>query len=401
MNPAELATFAERRRRLAEAVGRRHRHHSRPPSEVRAQRRHPLRVPAGLRLLLPDRLRRARRGGSCSTPPTPRSATCSSCGRATARWRSGTAAAPAWRAPSRRTARTPRTRSTSSTQKLREYAIDRPALFYRARSAPALRRQDASRLLEQLRGRARARRRAPDAHRGPEPDRRTRCGCGARPPSSRGSAAPARSAATRHIEAMRYAAARACTSTRCRPRSSSCSAPAARRGTRYPSIVASGPNACILHYNENRAAHGGRRPPADRRRLRVRLPLRRHHAHVPGERPLHARPARDLRGGAPRPARRHRGAPARARRYEAVHDAARRVLTEGLVAPRAPAPRRRRVARHASLPRVLHARHRALARHGRARRGRLPDPRRVAACSSPAWCSPWSPGSTSIPSARR
>ncbi len=35
----------------------------------------------------------------------------------------------------------------------------------------------------------------------------------------------------------------------------------------YPSIVASGPNACVLHYRDNNRADAVRRPAADRRRL--------------------------------------------------------------------------------------------------------------------------------------
>src|SRR5436189_64080 len=47
-------------------------------------------------------------------------------------------------------------------------------------------------------------------------------------------------------------------------------------------------------------AHGRRRPPADRRRLRVRLHGRRHHAHLSGQRTLQRAAARGLRD---RPAR--------------------------------------------------------------------------------------------------
>ena len=52
----------------------------------------------------------------------------------------------------------------------------------------------------------------------------------------------------------------------------------------YSSIVASGPNACVLHYRDNNRADAGRRPAADRRRLRVPGLRVRHHAHVPGQR---------------------------------------------------------------------------------------------------------------------
>ena len=104
---------------------------------------------------------------------------------------------------------------------------------------------------------------------------------------------------------------------------------------------------------------------------------RRHHAHLPGERTLHGRPARDLRNRAARAARRHRGG----RPGQPLRGDARRGPARAHRGPRRAgraAARGRRVARDAPLPRVLHARHRALARHGRARRRRLPDPPPVA-----------------------
>ena len=48
MNTAELATFADRRQRLAEAVAGRHRGDPRRAGSA-AQRRHRLRVPSGVR----------------------------------------------------------------------------------------------------------------------------------------------------------------------------------------------------------------------------------------------------------------------------------------------------------------------------------------------------------------
>ena len=56
----------------------------------------------------------------------------------------------------------------------------------------------------------------------------------------------------------------------------------------YHPIVGGGANACILHYHENSETLQRRRPAADRRRLRVRAVRLRHHAHVSGQRPLHA-----------------------------------------------------------------------------------------------------------------
>ena len=48
----------------------------------------------------------------------------------------------------------------------------------------------------------------------------------------------------------------------------------------YTSIVAGGANACVLHYVQNDARAEGRRPAADRCRLRARWLRVRHHAHV-------------------------------------------------------------------------------------------------------------------------
>ncbi len=52
----------------------------------------------------------------------------------------------------------------------------------------------------------------------------------------------------------------------------------------YPSIVASGPNACVLHYRDNNRADERRRAAADRRRLRIPGLRVGHHAHVSGGR---------------------------------------------------------------------------------------------------------------------
>ncbi len=99
----------------------------------------------------------------------------------------------------------------------------------------------------------------------------------------------------------------------------------------YPSIVASGPNACILHYNENRR----RMEDGDLLLIDAGCEWGYHAADITRTFPVNGRftaPQRrvyevvlqaQLAGiAAARP-----GA-----RYEAVHDAARRVLTEGLVA---------------------------------------------------------------------
>ncbi len=122
-----------------------------------------------------------------------------------------------------------------------------------------------------------------------------------------------------------------------------------------------------------------RRPDPDRRRLRTgRLRLR-HHAHVSRQRPLLAPATRALRHRAGRAGRRRRG---HARR-RALRGAAR----GGRARARARAARhrhhpedalreRRRRDRRARLRALLHASHRPLARHGRARLRRLPRARR-------------------------
>ena len=100
----------------------------------------------------------------------------------------------------------------------------------------------------------------------------------------------------------------------------------------YPSIVASGPNATHPALQREHPAHGGRRPAADRRGLRVGLPRRRHHAHLPGERALHRRPSARIYDVVLRAQLAAIAAARPGNRYEAMHEAARRALVEGLVA---------------------------------------------------------------------
>ena len=144
-------------------------------------------------------------------------------------------------------------------------------------------------------------------------------------------------------------------------------------GSQYPaysSIVAAGANACVLHYRADRHAGARRRAGADRRRLRARWLRQRHHPHLPGRRQVHRPAAHAVRPGARLAGGRRR----RHARGRALHRSARR-HRQGAGAGHAgcrPARsqqgrRRRRRDRAARLLPVLHAPHRPLAGHGRAR----------------------------------
>jgi Xaa-Pro aminopeptidase len=210
--------------------------------------------------------------------------------------------------------------------RLREYAIDRPGLVYRLGNP----HYDArvTRLVSEMRGvrvrgfvtPARIEDPGPILHelrlrRSPEELARQRRAC----EISRDA----------HIEAMRFA----------RPGQYEYEVQAAlefvfRKGgsTRnaYPSIVASGPNACILHYNENRR----RMEDGDLLLIDAGCEWGYHASDITRTFPVNGRFTEPQRRvyqvvldaqlaaiAAARP-----GAP-----YEAMHDAARRVLTEGLV----------------------------------------------------------------------
>ena len=163
----------------------------------------------------------------------------------------------------------------------------------------------------------------------------------------------------------------------------------------YHPIVGSGPNACVAALPRQQSADAGRRAPAHRRRLRVRLLRLGRHPHAARRRALQPPPARDLRGRA-RGAEGARSPKVRAgAHWNEPHEAAVRAITRGLVqlglleGPRAEAHQGRR------LPAVLHAPHRPLARHGCARRRRLQGRATSGGCSSPAWSRRSSPASTS------
>jgi Xaa-Pro aminopeptidase len=99
----------------------------------------------------------------------------------------------------------------------------------------------------------------------------------------------------------------------------------------YPSIVASGPNACILHYNENRR----RMEDGDLLLIDAGCEWGYHAADITRTFPVNGRfttPQRRMYEVVLRAQLAGIAAARPGARYEAVHEAARRVLTEGLVA---------------------------------------------------------------------
>ena len=154
----------------------------------------------------------------------------------------------------------------------------------------------------------------------------------------------------------------------------------------YTPIVAGGANACVLHYVANDAAAAGRRPAADRCRLRAGRLCLRHHAHLPCQRSLQRRAARRLRAGAGRAGGRHRAryaraTPGRTRTTRPCACWCRASSTWGCSQGSVERPDRVR-----RLPPLLHAPHRPLAGHGRARLRRLQARRALARRSRRAWC---------------
>ncbi len=211
-------------------------------------------------------------------------------------------------------------------QKLREYAVDRPALFYRL-GTPAF---DArvTRLLGELRAMQRRGHHAPARvedpspvihemrlHRSPAELARQRRAC----ELSRDG----------HIEAMRYA----------RPGMYEYQVQAAmefvfREGgsprNGYPSIVASGPNACILHYSENtRLMQDG-----DLLLIDAAAEYGYHSSDITRTFPVNGRftaPQRAIYDVVLRSQLAGVAAAKPGVRYDVMHEAARRVLAEGLV----------------------------------------------------------------------
>ncbi|KAK5010300.1 hypothetical protein LTR39_004742, partial [Cryomyces antarcticus] len=117
----------------------------------------------------------------------------------------------------------------------------------------------------------------------------------------------------------------------------------------------------------------GQAEPPPRRRRRVPLLRLGHHAHLPRQRPLHAREPRHLRDRAPDAKGLHRHA-ARGRGVGAGARARAPARHRRPAAPRPPVRRQRSHLRGAHLGRLLPARPRPLPRHGHARLGR---PRRL------------------------
>ncbi|MGH7331504.1 MAG: aminopeptidase P N-terminal domain-containing protein [Candidatus Rokuibacteriota bacterium] len=212
-------------------------------------------------------------------------------------------------------------------QRLREYAIDRPTLFYRLGNPV----YDAriTRLLSELRGVGQRGRTVPARVEDPSPilhEMRLR-----RSPAElvrhRTACEISREG---HLEAMRFAA----------PGLSEYHVQAAlefvfrshgspRNG--YPSIVASGPNACILHYTENHR----RMEEGDLLLIDAGCEYGYHTADITRTFPVNGRFTAPQRAIYELVLRAQLAAIAAARpghRYEAVHEEARRVLTEGLVA---------------------------------------------------------------------
>jgi Xaa-Pro aminopeptidase len=212
-------------------------------------------------------------------------------------------------------------------QKLREYAIDRTALFYRL--GTPLFDMRITRLLGELRAMQRRGHGGPTRVEDPGPIIHEM-----RLHRSEAELARQRRACEisrdGHIEAMRYA----------RPGLHEYQVQAAmefvfraggspRNG--YPSIVASGPNACILHYNENRR----RMEDGDLLLIDAAAEYGYHSSDITRTFPVSGRftaPQRAVYEVVLRAQLAAIEAAVPGARYEAMHEAARRVLAEGLVA---------------------------------------------------------------------
>ncbi len=195
-------------------------------------------------------------------------------------------------------------------------------------------------------------------------------------------AAPAQISAGAHVRAMQTSAAHAARGVKGGLREYHLEAELLhefrRHGSQFPaytSIVAAGANACVLHYRAGNAELQARRAVPDRRRLRARRLRQRHHPHLSGRRPIHAGPARAVRHRAGGAASRGEGHPPR----QALHRPARRRHARAGAghARHRPADQEPRhgkvddVLDIGRLPPVLHAPHRPLDGHGRARLRRL------------------------------
>ena len=189
-------------------------------------------------------------------------------------------------------------------------------------------------------------------------------------------------------------------STRCRPSCSACSAPHDADAAYEPASSAPAPTpACCTTAPTTRrrrtATWCWSTPAPNTRGYAVR-----HHPHVSGQRPLHARSsARCTTWSARRRPRRWRrrgpACPTRPATTPPVE-----TLTEGLLTLGLLKGTLEKDLADGELQALLQAQDRALARPGRARRRRIPHRRRIRACSSRAWSSRSSPASTSRPTTR-
>ena len=146
-----------------------------------------------------------------------------------------------------------------------------------------------------------------------------------------------------------------------------------------------------------RCAAARRRPAADRRGLRARRLRLRHHAHFPGQRPLQRRRSARSTSWCSRRRRRRSRPCAPGAGWNEPHDAAVRVLAQGMLDLELLAGTLDEVLEKEIVQALLHAPHRPLARPRRARRRRVQAAAATGARSRPAWRSPSSRASTSAP----
>ena len=303
------------------------------PPTLHPQQRRRARVPAGHRLLLPDRLRRAR--AACSSCRRAPPSTASIAVRAPARSRARDLGRPARSASSARPSALRRRRrvlrSASSTSSLPDYLENQRRVHYRLGRDRALRRALVRARSTRVR---RARARGVDV---PERDRRPgRSPARDAPAQERRTSSPPCARGRRitreaHLARDARRATPGATNTRSRP--SSCATFRAH-GTRAPRVRQHrrlGPQRDHPPLPQQRPAHEGRRSAARSMRAASTATTPRRHAHVPVSGKFTPRAARDLRARARRAARGHRR---RAPRHHARADPRRRAsrrLVDGLL----------------------------------------------------------------------
>ena len=324
------------------------------------------------------------RGGAWRSSPTP-TATGTSCSaaRRTRSARSGTGFATAPTPRARSSASTRRIRSASCDTVLADLCADRPALYTPLGLFAAWDRKVTD-LLNEVRGRVRTGVAAPedivDVRQALDAMRLVK---DAHEQALMRRAATISSAA--HRRAMAATRARAGSSTRSRPSSSHEFLHAGAQAVAYPSIVAGGPNACVLHYRDNnRELQDGELLLID-----AGCEYQGYASDITRTFPVNGRfsgPQKDVYELVlAAQAACIDGGPAR-RRVPRLPQGGRAGARAGVHRPR-PLPRHaRRGARDRQLQAVLHAPRRALAGDGRPRRRSLPGAGRVAAGSPRAWC---------------